>query len=111
MTINQYIENLRSTLPSRPSRQDWNKVEPMLSYARAIAKGEDALKAYRSKLIAKEINTEVNRDTQIAIMFNRDIEPEEYQKYQDFRAACKAKVDDYLANLQATLDKILKEAE
>ena len=111
MTLQQYIHSLRLTLPVNPTLTDWAKVEPMLSYARAVAKGPEAVKTYRDGLVAKEINKEVNRDTQIAILFNKDTEPEEYQKYQELRITCKARVDEKLATLQTKLDKILEEAD
>lgn len=111
MTLEQYIYNLRSTLPSLPTHAEWATVEPMLSYARAVAKGAEAVAEYRNKLIAKEINLVVTRDAQIAIMFNKETNPEEYQKYQEFRITCKTKVDDYLAGLQAELNKQLEGVE
>ena len=111
MTIYQYIHALRTTISDRPTRKEWATVEPMLSYARAVAKGPEAVKTYRDSLVAKEINKEVDRDTQIAIMFNKDSNPEEYQNYQELRVECKTRVDDRLATLQAELDKILKETE
>lgn len=107
MNVKDYIKNLRSSIPAFPTPDERASIEPMLSYARAYEKGAEALKAYRDRLIAREINAVHDKDAQFAILFNKDTKPEEHEAYQAFRISCKAKVDELMAKLKAELEEEL----
>lgn len=80
----------------------------MLTYAQAYLKGAEGLRAYRKRLIVREINAVHDRDAQLAILFNEDIEPAEYEAYQAFRIECKAKADATMERLKAELEASIK---
>lgn len=77
------------------------------AYAQSYRRGEEGLKAFRDRLIAKEINASYDKDAQLAILFNKDTEPSEYESYQNFRITAKAKVDKRMAALKAELEAVI----
>lgn len=104
MNIKQYVYNL-----SKQIREGERSPEARekLAYARAYMQGEAALEKYRDSAIAREIGKTYNSDAQLAILFNKDIHPEEYEAYQTFRTECKAKVDAELEAKKAELEEII----
>lgn len=103
--LTQYIDELRKKIFSPEATVEDRE---RFSYAQSYKKGADALKAYRDRLIAREINAVHDKDAQFAILFNKDTEPEEYEAYQAFRIECKAKVDEHMAKLKAELEASIK---
>ena len=66
-----------------------------------IHKASGTLERYRGLLIAEELNAlgyDINY--QIAIGFDKDTKPEEYNAYQAIRAQCKARVDGWFAEME-----------
>lgn len=66
-----------------------------------IHKASGTLEKYRGQLIADELNHRgYDINYQIAIGFDKDIKPEEYNAYQSIRAECKALVDGWFAEME-----------
>lgn len=104
MNIKQYIYQLRKQI----REGDYSpETREKLAYARAYMQGEVALEKYRDRAVAREIGKTHNADAQLAILFNKDIHPEEYEAYQAFRIECKAKVDAELEARRAELEEII----
>lgn len=104
MTIKQYLYNLM-----KQAREGDRSPETRekIAYARAYIQGDEALNKYRDRAIAREIGKTYDSDAQLAILFNKDSHPEEYEAYQVFRAECKAKVDAELEAKKAELEDIV----
>lgn len=107
MTINEYIHKLMREIPNDPEAS--MTIQAKLSFARAYARGDGGLKQYRGRLISAEIAKKYSIDAQIAVMYNRDIEPEQYEEYQAYRAECKAIVDAKMALRKEELESALAE--
>lgn len=99
--LDKYINELRKKIFKGVATAEENE---RFAYAQSYKKGEEGLKAFRDRLIAREINATYDSNAQLAILFNKDTEPAEYESYQAFRAACKAKVDEHMAKLKAELE-------
>ncbi len=84
------------------------EVRRKFEYAKAyVAEDrETALVKLRSKWIAEEIGKTYDRDAQLAILFNKDIHPEEYEAYQSHRALCKSFVDSVLQKLREEIELV-----
>lgn len=105
MTINEYIAHLERVATEELT----DEFDGIYLFAKAYAKGEDGIKKYRASAIASKIGETYNQDTQLAILFNRDTHPDEYEAYQAFRTECKALVDIEIESLKNELEKALKE--
>lgn len=106
MNIRTYIFKLAKQMREGNAPAD---ARVKLSYARAYMQGEAGLTRYRDRAIAAEIAKVHDRDAQLAILFNKDIHPEEYEAYQAFRAECKNTVDASIKMLKAELESIINE--
>lgn len=106
MKIGRYIHSLVKQIRECADRTERIALQLKLDYARAYAKG--TLSRYRDLAIEREIGKTYSEGAQIAILFNKDAHPEEYEAYQAFRAECKAKVDSEMANLAADIQSALK---
>ena len=102
--LDKYINELRAKIFSTDATAEDRE---LFAYAQSYKKGEEGLKAFRDRLIAKEINATYDRDAQLAILFNKDEEPYEYATYQAFRVSCKANADTVMANLKIKLETLL----
>lgn len=100
--LTRYINELRRKVNSIDATPEDRL---LFAYAKAYYKGEEALKKFRKRLIAREINAVHDNDAQLAILFNQYIEPAEYEAYQAFRVECKARADATMARLKAELEK------
>ena len=66
-----------------------------------IHKASGTLERYRGMLVADELNHEgYDINYQIAIGFDKDTKPEEYNTYQAIRARCKVRVDGWFAEME-----------
>lgn len=104
MTISEYLK--KSTIAYVKGGKD-AELLPKLQYARAYAKGESGLDAFRSKKIESMIAEKHSIGEQIAILYNKETCPDEYAAYQAFRAECKSKVDASMADLRVELEAAL----
>ena len=100
MNVRTYIYNLHKQMREGTAPTD---VRVKIAYARAYMQGEEALTRYRDRAIAAKIGRTYNQDAQLAILFNKDIHPDEYGMYQMFRTECKAQVD---AEMQTYKDEL-----
>lgn len=111
MTIEKYIEKLSKSI--RECRRKNRKIDAgtllKLRFAIAYTEGDKAIDELRDKRIAKEITAKYSIDDQIAIMFNSASKPTKYAEYQEFRCACKVKVDAEMATLKSNLIEYLNE--
>ena len=105
MDINKYIHTLMRQ--SREPSENRNEVRERLTYAMAYRQGEKGLKRYRDRAIEREIGKTHSEGAQIAILFNKDKHPDEYEVYQTLRTECKARVDAKMAKLEADLEASL----
>lgn len=99
--LTQYINELRKKVHSIDATPEDRL---LFAYAQAYRKGEQALSAFRGRLVVKEINTKYDSNAQIAILFNEKSEPHEYATYQAFRALCKQKADEKMSSLKNKLE-------
>lgn len=106
MTIQKYIYTLIQRIRNNPS--DSKELRAKLDYARAYAKGTAEIKKFRDRAIESEIGKAYSEGAQIAILFNKDVHPDEYEVYQTFRAECKTKVDAKIKCLKDELEAALK---
>ena len=106
MNIKAYIHNLAKQMRERTAPED---AHTKLAYARAYMQGEVGINRYRDRAIAAKIGKTYNQDAQLAILFNKDIHPDEYEAYQAFRVECKAKVDSEMKTLKEELEAILNQ--
>lgn len=106
MTIKQYVYNLSKQIREGDRSPETRE---KLAYARACMQGEEGLNKYRDRAIAREIGKTYNADAQLAILFNKDIHPDEYEAYQVFRTECKAKVDSELEAKKVELEEIIND--
>ena len=104
MNIRHYIITLARQIRERTAPED---ARVKIAYARAYMKGEEGLNSYRDRAIAAKIGKTYNQDAQLAILFNKDIHPDEYEAYQAFRAECKVAVDAEMKTLKEELEAIL----
>ena len=104
MNIKAYIYNLNKQFREHTAPAD---ARVKVSYARAYMNGEEGLERYRDRAIAAKIAKTYNQDAQLAILFNKEIHPDEYEAYQAFRVECKAAVDAEMATLKAELEEAL----
>ena len=111
MTINEYIITLRKKRFNPEYAAEKVTIEIRLEYAIAYRKGAEALDEFRDKLIASKLNAVVNRDGQIAILFNQAKHPDEYEAYQKLRVDKKAEADAEMSAMKAELEASLKEAQ
>ena len=109
MTIQRYIHSLVQRVHNHPSNE--SELRTRLEYARAYRYGADRLKAYRDRAIEREIGKTYTEGAQLAILFNKDIHPDEYEAYQRHRAECKARVDSAIAELESDIVRALEEGE
>lgn len=99
--LDKYINELKiKTFRSIATAEE----RELFAYAQAYRRGEEGLKAFRDRLIAKEINATYDRDAQLAILFNKDTKPYEYATHQAFRVSCETKADKRMAELKAELE-------
>lgn len=105
MTINEYLKKVRISY-LKSGRSD-TTIRTKLHYARAYAEGESGLDALRSKQIEAMISEKHSIGEQIAILYNKETCPDEYEAYQAFRAECKSKVDAIMADLRVELEAAL----
>lgn len=103
MPIHIYICKLRKQMRESTNATEREALNLKMRYAIAYRQGEDALKVFRDRAIEREIGKKFTEGAQIAILYNRETNPDEYVTYQSYRAACKAKVDAYIATLSAEL--------
>lgn len=108
MTMQKYIFNLNKQMRESKDIAERNSLQFKLAYARAYKQGTDALKRFRDRAIEREIGKTYTEGAQIAILFNKDIHPDEYEAYQIFRAECKTKVDAEIKALKNELEAALK---
>lgn len=101
MTINAYIYKLVKQMRECEDITERNALRVKLDYARAYKNG--TLANFRDRAIEREIGKTYSEGAQIAILFNRDNHPDEYEAYQTFRTECKATVDENIARLNAEL--------
>ena len=104
MTINEYIIDLRKKQRNPEFAEQFDTISSKLEYAFAYRGGVKALAKYRDKLIAEKINAVVDRDAQLAILFNKDTHPDEYEAYQALRVEKKAEADSEMTELRAELE-------
>ena len=104
MNIRTYIYNLHKQIREGTAPED---VRTKIVYARAYMNGEEALTRYRDRAIAAKIGKTYNQDAQLAILFNKDVHPDEYEAYQAFRVECKAAVDAEMQILKEELEAVL----
>lgn len=102
--LDKYINELRIKINRLEATAEDRE---RFAYAQAYKRGEEGLKAFRDRLIAKEINATYDSNAQLAILFNKDTEPSEYEAYQAFRAECKTKADEEMARLKEELNVAL----
>lgn len=107
MNIQRYIYNLRKQIRERREPSERGALDLKLKYAMAYRQGADALKAFRDRLIEREIGKTYSEGAQIAILFNRDIHPDEYEAYQAFRIKCKNSVDAILEGLKKEIMEVI----
>ena len=107
MTVREFIKE--NALKNFNAEEQDRDLDLLIRYARAYANGEEGLKQYRGRLISAEIAKKYSIDAQIAIMYNRDIEHEQYEEYQAYRAECKAIVDAKMALRKEELESALAE--
>lgn len=107
MNIKKYrheiILQLRETRDARLRSELSDKV----AFITAYINGEKAIERYRDRAIEREIGKTHSEGAQIAILFNKDKHPDEYEAYQTLRTECKAKVDAKMAKLKADLEASL----
>lgn len=104
MNIKTYIFRLTKQMREGNAPED---ARTKLAYARAYMQGEEGLNRYRDRAIAAKISKTYNQDAQLAILFNKDTHPDEYEAYQAFRAECKVAVDAEMKTLKEELEAIL----
>lgn len=69
-----------------------------------LAKENGLLEEFRGDAIDKRLrNRGYNHSRQIAIAFDKDTKPDEYEAYQALRVEVKAEVDAEMAELEAQL--------
>lgn len=107
MNINKYIHTLMKQLREPSDTTNLSEVREKLAYARAYRQGEEALKRYRDRAIEREIGKTHSEGAQIAILFNKDKHPDEYEAYQTLRTECKARVDAKMEKLKTDLEASL----
>lgn len=111
MTIKEYIIDLRRKQHKPEYASESEAIRIKLRYAVAYSGGVKALDKYRDKLIASKINAVVDRDAQLAILFNKDKHPDEYEAYQKLRVDKKAEADSDMAAMKAELEIALSQSE
>lgn len=102
--LTQYTNELRKKVHSGQATAEDRE---LFAYAQAYRKGEEGLKAFRRRLISKEINAKYDSNAQIAILFNAESEPHEYATYQAFRIECKARADATMERFRAMLEEAI----
>lgn len=107
MNINKYIHTLTMQLRESGASLDRDALRARLAYARAYRQGKEGLTKYRDRAIEREIGKTHSEGAQIAILFNKDKHPDEYEAYQSLRTECKARVDAKMAKLKADLEASL----
>lgn len=106
-TVYNYLSELETKANDGEINPGAREYVERVEYASAYDRGECALKLYRNKEIEREIGRKYSEGAQIAILYNKDSDPDEYAAYQIFRAECKAKVDLHIAELHAELMEFL----
>jgi hypothetical protein len=107
MTIQRYIYNLRKQIRETTDATEREALNFKMRYAIAYRQGADALKALRDRLIEREIGKTYSEGAQIAILFNRETHPDEYEAYQAFRITCKNSVDVMLESLKKEIMEVI----
>ena len=65
-----------------------------------LAKKNGKLEKLRSDEIARRISAKYSFNDQIAVLMDKDIKPDEWSAYQDFRAKVKDDVDKEFAEFE-----------
>ena len=107
MIIQKYIYNLRKAMRESTDATERETLNIKMRYAIAYRQGGDALKVFRDGFIEREIAKKYTIGAEIALTNDRESKPEEYAAYQEYRIACKAKVDAKLAELKEELEAAL----
>lgn len=107
MNIKKYRHELVLQLRETRDARLRNELSNKIGFISAYINGEKAIKRYRDRAISAEIGKTHDKDAQLAILFNKEAEPEEYEAYQALRAECKARVDAKMAKLKAELEATL----
>ena len=68
-----------------------------------LARASGTLELLRGDEISRLIRAKYPLSAQIAILMDRDTKPAEFEAYQAFRAECKAKVDEQMRIIEASL--------
>mgnify|MGYP003290592370 CR=1 FL=1 len=106
--LKTYFKTLKDKIQSATTVEERNALLKKLEYARAYRWGAKALDEFRDKLIASKLNAVVNRDAQLAILFNQAKHPDEYEAYQKLRVDKKAEADVEMLAMRAELEAALE---